>query len=254
MSALIPIREHDGRQAVSGRELHAFLEVGAEYRHWFPRMVEYGFTEGDDYAVISDRVAREGRGEIERTDHALTLDMAKELAMIQRTPRGQEARRYFIEVEKQVRAIAVPQTYAEALEAAAAQARRAEALEAKVAEDAPKVEYVETFVAAEDLRLFRNVAKSIGVGEETLRGALIAHHWIYAEHSERWSNSERRKVPITRYSHYADKRDYFRPVPAHDAPRFMGEVMHTLKITPQGAVAISRAAAQWGLVKENASV
>lgn len=100
---LVPIREHGGKQAVSGRELHEFLRVGAEYRHWFPRMVGYGFTEGQDYAVISDRVARDGRGEVARSDHALTLDMAKELSMLQRNERGKQARRYFIEVEKRAR-------------------------------------------------------------------------------------------------------------------------------------------------------
>ncbi|MFT4156517.1 MAG: antA/AntB antirepressor family protein [Microbacterium sp.] len=247
MSALIPIREHDGRQAVSGRDLHAFLEVATPYKDWFPRMLAYGFSEGEDFSAILS----ESTGGRPAADHAMTLDMAKELAMLQRTPRGQEARRYFIEVEKRARAIAVPQTYAEALEAAAAQARRAEALEAKVAEDAPKVEYVETFVASEDLRLFRNVAKSLGVQEDALRSALIKHRWIYAEKSERWSNSQRRKVPVSRYSPMADKRDYFRPVPNHDAPRFRGELMHTLKITPQGAVAIARAAARWGLTPEN---
>ena len=105
---LIPIREHGGKQAVSGRELHEFLQVGAEYRHWFPRMVGYGFTEGQDYAVISDRVAREGRGVVARIDHALTIDMAKELSMLQRNERGKQARRYFIEVEKLARGFAAP--------------------------------------------------------------------------------------------------------------------------------------------------
>lgn len=192
MSALIPIREHDGRQAVSGRELHAFLEVGAEYRHWFPRMVEYGFTEGDDYAVISDRVAREGRGEIERTDHALTLDMAKELAMIQRTPRGQEARRYFIEVEKQARAISIPQTYAEALEAAAAQVRRAEALEAKVAEIEPRAEAWDELADAGTDYAVRDAAQilnraGVQTGPQRLFDTLSDLRWIYRGEKHRWT-------------------------------------------------------------------
>lgn len=96
MSALIPIREQDGRQAVSGRDLHAFLEVSARYNDWFARMVEYGFVERQDfYSVLS-----ESTGGRPGTDHVLTLDMAKELAMIQRTDRGKRARQYFIEVEK----------------------------------------------------------------------------------------------------------------------------------------------------------
>lgn len=247
MSALIPIRETDGRQAVSGRDLHSFLGLGRDYTTWFKAMVEYGFAEGDDYLPVSGEVAREGRGSVERIDHVLTLDMAKELAMVQRTPKGQEARRYFIEVEKRARAIDVPRTYADALEAAAAQARRAEALEAKVAADAPAVEYVETFVASEDLRLLRNVAKSLGIPEEALRSALLEHRWIFEEQMTRWSESQRQKVTVRRYSAYSDKAAYFRPVPNHEAPRFKGELMHTLKITPRGATAIARAAYAWGV-------
>ena len=102
MNALIPIREVDGRQAVSGRDLHAFLGVGARYNDWFPRMVDYGFIERQDfYSILSESTG--GRPGV---DHVLTLDMAKELAMIQRTDRGKQARQYFIEVEK--RALKAP--------------------------------------------------------------------------------------------------------------------------------------------------
>lgn len=104
MTALIPIRENDGKQAVSGRDLHDFLEVSTRYNDWFARMVEYGFTEREDYVLNSEYVRSETRGrDYQQADHVLTLDMAKELAMIQRTPRGQQARRYFIEVEKRSR-------------------------------------------------------------------------------------------------------------------------------------------------------
>ena len=88
MSALIPIREDDGRQAVSGRDLHAFLEVATPYKDWFPRMLAYGFTDGEDFGAILS----ESTGGRPGTDHVLTLDMAKELAMIQRTDKGKQAR------------------------------------------------------------------------------------------------------------------------------------------------------------------
>ncbi|MCT2990958.1 BRO family protein [Propionibacterium freudenreichii] len=119
---------------------------------------------------------------------------------------------------------------------------------AKVAELQPKADYVDAFVADEDLRLLRNVAKSIGVQEGALRDALLAHEWIYAEESSRWSNSQGCKVIEHRYSPMSDKARYFRPVPNHQAPRFKGEVMHTLKVTPAGAEAISKMAKRWGLV------
>lgn len=250
MSALIPIREDDGRQAVSGRDLHAFLGLGRDYTTWFKSMVEYGFTEGEDFTPV--RV--ESSGGRPGADHVLTLDMAKELAMIQRTDKGKQARQYFIEVEKRARLSAVPRSLPDALRAYAIEVEAREALEAKVAADAPKVEYIDTFVAPEDLRILRNVAKSLDLPEDTLRQALIDHKWIYEEITERWSNKKQQKEKVRRYSSYSDKRPYFRPIPNHDAPRFKGELMHTLKITPQGAVAISRAAKSWGLVEEVANV
>ncbi len=151
---LIPIREHEGCQAVSGRELHAFLHVGAEYRHWFPRMMGYGFSEGQDYAVISDRVVREARGEVARTDHALTLDMAKELSMLQRNDRGKQARRYFIEVEKRARSLTAPDisTPEGVLALAQTLTRTAEELVAakhEVAVLAPKADAWDDLVSAE---------------------------------------------------------------------------------------------------------
>ena len=86
-----------------GRELHEFLGVKTLYKDWFPRMVEYGFTEGKDFNPLKNEQVRfEGNREVERelTDHLLTIDMAKEICMIQRTEVGKQARQYFIQVEK----------------------------------------------------------------------------------------------------------------------------------------------------------
>lgn len=104
MNELITITTNEvGEPTVLGRELHEFLGVETPYRKWFPRMVEYGFTEGKDFKVDKKvRVEEEGNREVARelTDHLLTIDMAKEIAMIQRTDRGKQARQYFIQVEK----------------------------------------------------------------------------------------------------------------------------------------------------------
>lgn len=144
---------------------------------------------------------------------------------------------------------ALPQNYAEALRELLSAVERNDVLEAQAAVDAPKVEYVETFVADDDVRVLRHVANNLDIGESELRHALILHKWIYEEKTTRWSASQGRVVDVRRYSAYADKRDYFQHVPSHEAPRFRGEVMHTLKVTPQGAVAIARAARQWGLIE-----
>lgn len=105
LKTLIPVSyDNPERPTVSGRELHEFLKVNTPYRIWFPRMVEYGFTEGEDFNPYKNvRVQSEGNREVERTidDHQLTIPMAKELCMIQRNERGKQARQYFLAVEAQ---------------------------------------------------------------------------------------------------------------------------------------------------------
>jgi len=82
MNELIPITYQNDRPAVSARELHEFLEVGTRFNDWFARMKEYGFSEGTDfYSFLSKTTEQGGRP---ATDYVLTLDMAKELCMIQR--------------------------------------------------------------------------------------------------------------------------------------------------------------------------
>ena len=97
MNELINIKTTEtGEPTVLGRELHDFLKVATPYDKWFPRMAEYGFSEGKDFSTFLS----ESTGGRPSTDHLLTIDMAKELAMIQRTERGKQARQYFIQVEK----------------------------------------------------------------------------------------------------------------------------------------------------------
>lgn len=104
MNELINIKTTEtGEPSVSGRDLHEFLGVTTRYNDWFPRMVEYGFTEGKDFNLLKNEQVRfEGKREVTREliDHLLTIDMAKEIAMLQRTDRGKQARQYFIQVEK----------------------------------------------------------------------------------------------------------------------------------------------------------
>lgn len=88
----------EGKVEISGRQLHMKLNVKTRYNDWFSRMVEYGFVEGTDfYSNLSKTSSDGGRPS---TDHILTLNMAKEIAMLQRTPEGQEIRRYLIKVEE----------------------------------------------------------------------------------------------------------------------------------------------------------
>lgn len=104
MNELIRITTNEEQEpCVSGRDLHKFLESKEPYTQWFDRMKEYGFTENVDFSVFQNFVKDDTAfgGERKTTDHVVKLDMAKELAMIQRTEKGKQARQYFIAVEKE---------------------------------------------------------------------------------------------------------------------------------------------------------
>lgn len=101
MNQLIKITQNENNESVvSGRELHGFLEVSTPYTQWFERMIEYGFVQNVDFIGLSQK-SEKPQGGRPTIDHALKLDMAKEISMIQRTAKGKEARQYFIEVEKE---------------------------------------------------------------------------------------------------------------------------------------------------------
>lgn len=114
MNELIPLTESNGAQAVMGRDLHNFLEVATPYKDWMPRMIAYGFTEGQDFSAEMSK----STGGRPRIDHIISLDMAKEISMIQRTDKGKQARAYFLECErraKQPAELSGPELMAKAL-------------------------------------------------------------------------------------------------------------------------------------------
>jgi len=93
------------KATVNLRELHGFLEVGRDFPTWVKsRIEEYGFVEGVDYILCSPNLGSAmGSGGRNRIDYFGTLDMAKELAMVERNDKGREARRYFIECERKLK-------------------------------------------------------------------------------------------------------------------------------------------------------
>lgn len=102
---VIPVYDTDtGEKVVLGRELHEKLKIKTPYHIWFPRMVEYGFVDGTDYFTENKNVHREDGRKMPQLqiDHIIKLDMAKHIAMIQRTPEGMEIRQKLIDLEKNV--------------------------------------------------------------------------------------------------------------------------------------------------------
>lgn len=104
MKELIKIEMNDNQEPiVGGRELHEALGIETRYSDWFKRMCEYGFVENQDYVLVTQkRVTNNPRNPYtEVINHAIKLDMAKEIAMIQRNEKGKKVRHYFIQVEKE---------------------------------------------------------------------------------------------------------------------------------------------------------
>lgn len=91
-----------GQKLVSGRELHEVLEIGTRFDNWIKRMIEYGFAEEIDFTTIVQKWTTAQGNETSSKDYILTLDMAKHIAMVQRTEVGMRVRNYFIECEKAV--------------------------------------------------------------------------------------------------------------------------------------------------------
>ena len=90
--------------AVNARELHEKLEVKTQFKDWMPRRIEeFGFEEGRDFTVLKNEHGRNVSGKFSSKEYIISLDMAKELAMVENNEQGRKIRQYFIEVEKNAR-------------------------------------------------------------------------------------------------------------------------------------------------------
>ncbi|MFS1584025.1 MAG: antA/AntB antirepressor family protein [Candidatus Arsenophonus phytopathogenicus] len=104
-------------QTVNARDLHQFLEVGKDFSNWIKdRIKQYGFVENIDYIVFANSGENPFGGRPAKEYH-ISLDMAKELSMVERNEKGKQARQYFIECERQILQPSLPGNYIEALEA-----------------------------------------------------------------------------------------------------------------------------------------
>jgi anti-repressor protein len=157
MNELIKVDFSGDRPAVSARELHEFLEVGTKYADWFPRMCEYGFSEGEDFNLLkNEQVRQEGNRMVSRMvdDAVLSIDMAKEICMIQRNENGKLARQYFLQMEKAWNS--PEKVMARALQIAD---RKIKALEEENAVNRPKVLFADSVAASKTSILVGELAK-----------------------------------------------------------------------------------------------
>lgn len=151
---LIPVNvDSPDRITVSARDLHAALEVETRFNDWFSRMCEYGFEEGKDYcSFLSNR--SDGLPGKPRKDAEITIEMAKEICMLQRSEKGKQARQYFIQLEKAWNS--PEKVMARALQIANVQIKD---LQAKIEADAPAVRFANAITGCDTNILVRDMAK-----------------------------------------------------------------------------------------------
>lgn len=175
---------------VSGRQLHQVLGVKTAYKDWFKRMTEYGFTESEDFNPLKfEQVRTEGKREVKRemTDHVLKLDMAKEIAMIQRTDKGKEVRQYFIQVEKDFNS--PEKIMARALKIAD---RKIIKLEATIEEQKPKVIFANAVSASHTSILVGDFAKlmrqnGLNFGQNRMFAWLRENGYLISRKGNSWN-------------------------------------------------------------------
>ena len=153
-------------QTVSARELHEKLHIKTAFKDWFPRMCEYGFEEGIDFcSKLSETSQRGGRPS---KDADISIDMAKQICMIQRTPEGKQCRQYLIDLEK---AWNTPeQVFARALRMADETINN---LKIKIKEQKPLVTFAENVASSADsisMKQMANLAQDehIDIGRNRL--------------------------------------------------------------------------------------
>lgn len=164
------------QQTVNARELHAFLEVQTRFNDWIKNRVdEYGFIENQDFITFTENLVNGGR----RIEYALSLDMAKELSMVERNAKGKQARQYFIDCEKRLSGSLIPQTFSEALRLAADLAERNQQQAAQIAELAPKAEALARIEVAQGDLTVTQAAKMLKMQPKQLFDWLAQHGWLY---------------------------------------------------------------------------
>lgn len=186
MYDLIEVNYDNDRPTVSARELHQFLNIKTAFKDWFPRMCEYGFEENKDFNPLkNEQVRYEGERQVTReiTDYQLTIEMSKEICMLQRSSEGKQARQYFIELEKKWNS---PESVmSRALQFAQKQLDSVKAVNTALIEEntvmKPKADYYDNVIAHGKSVNFTDAAKLIGVPRSRFINELMQAGYIYRD-------------------------------------------------------------------------
>ncbi|HFI0163489.1 TPA: phage antirepressor KilAC domain-containing protein [Streptococcus suis] len=225
MNEIINVSVNDNQEpVVSGRQLHEALEVKTPYSMWFDRMVEYGFTENQDF-LLNNFVKQTGRGGHNKVDHIIKLDMAKEIAMIQRSDRGKQVRQYFIQIEKDFNS--PEKIMARALLLAD---KKVHQLEAQIEADKPKVLFANAVEASATSILIGDFAKILrqngyNIGQNRLFEWLRNNGFLIRKRGESYNMPTQRSMDMSLFE--VKER-------THNEPNGSIRISKTTKMTGKG--------------------
>lgn len=197
ISQMFNIQEKDnGEIAISGRELYEALEIKTQYTKWFERMTEYGYQEKIDYIAISQKRLTAQGNVTTYIDHALTIDTAKEIAMIQRNEIGRSVRQHFIRIED---AWNSPEMIVE--RALQIQTNKVEKLEAQVEENKPKVLFADSVVGSQSSILVGELAKllkqnGVNIGQNRLFEWMRENGYLIKQKGENYNLPTQRSADL----------------------------------------------------------
>lgn len=197
MNELINITVNDNHEpVVSGRDLHKVLEIKTQYTKWLERMSEYGFVENEDFMAISQKRLTAQGNQTEYTDHILKLDMAKEIAMLQRNEKSKQVRKYFIQIEKDFNS--PEKIMARALLMAD---KKVHKLEAQIVADRPKVLFADAVSASHASILVGELAKllkqnGVNIGATRLFAWLRKHGYLIKRNGRDWNMPTQKSVEL----------------------------------------------------------
>lgn len=202
--------EFDGNEqrTVNARDLHSALQIKSNFRDWIRnRITDFGFVENQDFVTIAKNLANGGRSK----EYFISINMAKELCMVERNELGRMWRAHFIkcekdlmEIKKQQQPIAIPQTLPEALRLAADLAEKNQKLLEEQKINAPKVDFCDQVVADNGSMTITKAAKVIGYPPRKFKDYIRQVGWLYANADTPMQHVITSGYMVLRYAHWTD--------------------------------------------------
>lgn len=217
MNELLKVNYDSEQPTVSARELHAGLEIKSKYADWFKNMSAYGFSENVDYFTVSKNLENGGR----TIEHRISLDMAKQICMIQRSEKGRMYRQYFLDLEKawntpeqvMARALRMANRSIESLKDRCTFLGEQVVEQQKIiGELQPKANYVDTILQSKSLVLTTQIAKDYGMSARRLNQILkemriqykVGGQWVLYSKYQSNGYVHSRTINITRANGESD--------------------------------------------------